>query len=149
MRVPLDREQMMRINFVGPPQTFPLLPFREVLAGARQNRPLPQLDGAAVLIGVTAGSQQDYHATPYGNNYARLFYSTSPGLMSGPEVHAHTLATLHDRAFITTPWFLHPVPFQAQAQAQQEADMLRMLEAKQHSEQQHCPGRTEGRGLLL
>jgi adenylate cyclase len=31
--------------------------------------------------------------------------------MSGPEVHANVLATLHDRAFITTPWWLSSLPW--------------------------------------
>jgi class 3 adenylate cyclase/CHASE2 domain-containing sensor protein len=109
--IPLDEEQKLRINFVGPPGSFPLLPFGEVLGAARAGRPLPELQGKVVLIGVTARDQQDYHATPYANHYAAYLSASPPGLMSGTEVHAHVLATLHDRAFITTPAWLHPLPW--------------------------------------
>src|SRR5207245_1969923 len=58
-RIPLDSEQMLRINFVGPPERFVPMPSREVLDAARHNRPLPQLAGATVLIGLTDRTQQD------------------------------------------------------------------------------------------
>jgi len=108
--IPLDGEQELRINFVGPPGSFPVVSFREVLEGARQGRPWPELKGAVVLIGVTARGQQDYHATPFDNQYARFWPSRTGGLMAGTEVHAHLLATLQDRAFIRTPWWLAPLP---------------------------------------
>ena len=31
--------------------------------------------------------------------------------MTGPELHANIVATLHDRAFITTPWWLASLPW--------------------------------------
>jgi CHASE2 domain-containing sensor protein len=94
--LPLDDEQKLRINYVGPPGTFPPVPFHEVLAAAREGRPLPQMRDAVVLIGVSARGQQDYHATTYGNHYARAAAATESGLMSGTELHAHILATLAD-----------------------------------------------------
>ncbi len=110
-RIPTDSEGKMRINFVGPPGTFPVIPFREALAAAREKRPLPiSVDKAVVIIGVTARSMQDYHSTPYSNHYARYESSPTPERMSGPELHANTLATLEDRAFIVTPWWLSRVP---------------------------------------
>jgi adenylate cyclase len=109
--IPLDNEQLMRINFVGPPETFAPVPFHEVLEAARQHRELPQLRGATVLIGLTDRTQQDYHATPFANNYARYVSTFSPGLMAGTEIHAHILATLQDHAFITTPWWLQSFPW--------------------------------------
>jgi adenylate cyclase len=108
--VPLDADQKLRINFAGPPGSFPVLPFHQVLDAARENRPLPELRGAIVIIGVTAGGQQDYHPTPYANYYARYLSAQEPGQMAGPEIHAHIIATLHDRAYITTPIWLTPLP---------------------------------------
>src|SRR5205814_760927 len=65
---------------------------------------------AVVIIGVTARSMQDYHATPFANHYARYESAPAPGRMSGPELHAHVLATLHDGAYVTTPRWLAQVP---------------------------------------
>jgi class 3 adenylate cyclase/CHASE2 domain-containing sensor protein len=105
--VPLDEDQKLRINFVGPPKTFPSLPLGQVLAAARAGQRLSDLSGSIVIIGVTARSQQDYHATPYDNNYARSLYTGSAGLMAGSEIHANIIATLFDRAYITAPpWYV-------------------------------------------
>jgi hypothetical protein len=58
--VSLDDEQRLRINFVGPPDSFPMIPFHEALTAARAGTPLPQdVGGALVIIGVTAHDQQD------------------------------------------------------------------------------------------
>jgi adenylate cyclase len=110
--VPLDAEQKLAINFVGPPRSFfPVLPFRDVLAAARGGPPLPHdLAGATVLVGVTARSQQDYHETPYANTYFRPPSSTDAPLMSGPEIHAHVLATLLDRAYLVPLTWLASLP---------------------------------------
>jgi class 3 adenylate cyclase/CHASE2 domain-containing sensor protein len=107
--VPLDGEGLMRINYVGPPGSFRVVPFRDVLAAAKaKSPPDPALAGAIVIVGVTARGQQDYHATPYANNAFRALPAGGRGLMSGPELHANVLATLADRAFITTPAWLSP-----------------------------------------
>lgn len=110
--VPLDAQGRLRINFVGSPEAiFPVVPFHAALDAARAGRPLPaDVRGAVVLIGATARTLQDHHATPYANHYARYEATPAPGLMAGVELHANLLATLHDRAFITTPWWLAPVP---------------------------------------
>jgi class 3 adenylate cyclase len=102
-RIPLDDEQKFRINFAGPPGTFPVMPLREALAAASGGKKMPEFSGSIVIIGVTARSQQDYHATPFANNFGRSFYSSSSGLMSGTEIHAHVIATLQDRAYIVAP----------------------------------------------
>jgi CHASE2 domain-containing sensor protein len=68
--IPLDEKQRLRINFAGPPGRFETLSFRDVLKDAKEGQPLPQLQGAVVLIGVTARGGQDVHATPYANHYA-------------------------------------------------------------------------------
>jgi adenylate cyclase len=109
--IPVDAEGRMRINFVGPPGVFPVVPFGDALAAADAGAPFSaQVRGAVVIIGVTARTMQDYHATPFANNYARYEAAPAPGRMSGPELQAHLLATLHDRAFVTTPWWLTLIP---------------------------------------
>jgi adenylate cyclase len=108
--LPVEEDGTLRINYLGPPGTVPVVSFKEVLADARQGRQRPELDGAVAIIGVTARSQQDYHPTPYANHYARWLVRQEPGLMSGPEIHANILATLEDEAFIHTPWWLMPLP---------------------------------------
>jgi serine/threonine-protein kinase len=95
--VPLDDNQELAINFAGPPGRFRVLPLRDVLAASRRGQPLPEVKGAAVLLGVTAPGQGDFHATPY-----------SPEPMSGIELQANILATLHDRAFLRSPPALLP-----------------------------------------
>jgi adenylate cyclase len=97
--VPLDDEQRLRINFAGPPKRFKVIPFKDVLAAERDGRPMSELNGAIVIVGMTTKSQQDFHPTPYANQYANWF-SSQAGLMAGPEVHAHILATLEDRAYV-------------------------------------------------
>ncbi len=108
----LDGEQKLRINYVGPAGTFPRLPFRTVFEAAKHQRPLPEVKDAIVLIGLTAGSGQDYHATPFANHYARWLASSPPaGLMPGTEVQANIIATLHDQAYIRTPLSLAALPW--------------------------------------
>jgi adenylate cyclase len=104
--VPLDASQRLRVNFAGPPGSFPVVSFRDALAAARGGPPLARsLRGAAVIIGSTAGSQQDFHATPFANNYFRRSPAEIDGLMAGPELHANVFATLADGAYmVTMPW---------------------------------------------
>lgn len=109
--IPLDAEQKLRINFVGPPESYPVLSFRRVLELSRAGTALPNIAGASVIVGITARGQQDYHATPYANRFAQTFGSRGAGLMSGSELHAHILATLQDRFFIRTPSFLARWPW--------------------------------------
>ena len=109
--VPLDADQMMRINFVGPPGTFPRIPLSRALESARGRRPMPEARGAIAIIGSTGPGGQDVHNTPYSNRYADYFHRMGGGLMSGPELHANIVATLYDRASITTPWWLSSLPW--------------------------------------
>jgi class 3 adenylate cyclase/CHASE2 domain-containing sensor protein len=117
--VPLDDSGWLRINFLGPPGTVPELSFAKILEAARASGPPPDdhrgrpadLDGAVVIVGATAHSLGDYHATPYANGALPALLDTRPRLMSGPELHANVIATLADGAFITTPWWLAPLPW--------------------------------------
>jgi CHASE2 domain-containing sensor protein len=98
--IPVDAGRHLRINYLGPPGTFRPLPFRDVLAAAREGRPLPEVRGAVVLVGVTARDQQDFHATPYTGHRAH-----GANAMTGLELQANVLATLGDGAFLrSAPW---------------------------------------------
>ena len=109
-RIPLDATGRCASTSPGRPAASPCCPFRGCWRPPA-GRPLPELEGAVVLIGLTARSQQDAaHATPYANHYARYLSVQTPGLMSGTEIHAHILATLWDGAYVTTPWWLSPLP---------------------------------------
>jgi adenylate cyclase len=111
--VPLDDEGRLPINYVGPPGTIPAVSFGAVLDVARGQggaAPLQDVRDALVIVGVTARSQGDYHATPYANANWRAFWAPGPGLMAGPEIHANLVATLGDGAYIVTPWWLTALP---------------------------------------
>jgi len=104
--IPLDADAMLTINFVGPPATFPAATLSEALDAAGQQQPMPMARGAIVIIGIISQGSQDVHNTPFSNRYADYVHREGGGLMSRPELHANIVATLHDRAFITTPWWL-------------------------------------------
>jgi adenylate cyclase len=115
--IPLDAEGMLRINYVGPPGSIDSIPFEAVLDAARSGPPLArELRGATVLIGTVGRLDPDRHATPYLNRslvqiLRRDWLGHQPELMSGVEIHAQVIATLADRAFIITPWWLSPLPW--------------------------------------
>jgi class 3 adenylate cyclase len=101
----------MRVNYVGPPGSFEVIPLSQVLEYERDGRPMPQLAGAVVIAGVTGPGLQDRHPTPYANGAARVLTARPAGLTSGSEVHADVIATIHDRAFLTRPWWVEPIPW--------------------------------------
>ncbi|MGE3805638.1 MAG: CHASE2 domain-containing protein [Gemmataceae bacterium] len=109
--IPLDSQQRLRINFVGPAGTIPEMSFWKVLAAARAQRSMPELHGAIVLIGVTDWTDEDLVAVPFSNNTAQLFSGQSGGLMGATEVHANIISTLIDRAFILRPPVLNSFGF--------------------------------------
>jgi adenylate cyclase len=106
--IPLERERLL-INFLGPPGTVHEVPFCQVLDASRGG---PQIDfeGAVVIIGVTARSQQDIHATPYANKSILQSSSSVPLLMSGPELHGSIVTTILDRAYIRRLGWLTSLP---------------------------------------
>jgi CHASE2 domain-containing sensor protein len=108
--VPLDQDGMMRINYIGPPGTIPICSFKDVLADAGVRRKRPEWEGAIVIIGLTARSHRDYHATPFANSYTSWLGREEPGLMSGLELQANILATFEDEAYLRTPLLLSPLP---------------------------------------
>ncbi|HTE18779.1 MAG TPA: adenylate/guanylate cyclase domain-containing protein, partial [Armatimonadota bacterium] len=112
-RIPVDAEQMLRINYVGPPGSFRTVSFLKLLDRATEPGALPdpQWERTMVILGVTARSQQDFHATPFGSAYFRRLFVPEPTLMSGAEIQAHIVATLADRAYVTTPVWLTTLPW--------------------------------------
>ena len=79
------------IDFRGGPGTFPSYPFASVLRGAV---PAAALRGKIVIVGATAPSLQDLHATP----------TSGSDLMVGPEVQANALWTaLHGNPLHMAP----------------------------------------------
>ena len=67
---PQPTAEQLRINFVGPPGTFTVRSFQDVLKAAEKHETLlakGDFEGKIVLIGVTARTQQNRHATPYSN----------------------------------------------------------------------------------
>ena len=69
--VPLDAQQRLRIDFIGPLGTVPVIPLRDVLFSVKGVRPLEViLDGAIVIVGDVTRGQHDYHVTAFAN---RLF----------------------------------------------------------------------------
>jgi CHASE2 domain-containing sensor protein len=109
--IPLDAEQTLRIDFVGPPGTFRPLRFGDVLADARANLSVPEAKGAVVIIGLTGLRGQDEQSTAYANAFARSLCGRHPELMAGSELQANVLATLLDRAYITEPGWRFLLPF--------------------------------------
>lgn len=107
--IPADSEARMRINWLGPPGTVPELRFRDLLAAHRDGYDTDILRGKIAIIGATARDIQDYHPTPFSNQYIDFRANDRSFLMSGVEIHANAVATLSDRAFISTPWWLTPV----------------------------------------
>jgi adenylate cyclase len=106
--IPLEADGTLRINYVGPPGSIRTVAFREVLAAAKQpagqhaqNTPFKD---AIVLIGSTVGAFKDSYPTPYSEQTILRLQPVK--MMPGVEVNANVVATLLDRAFITTPWWL-------------------------------------------
>jgi HD-GYP domain-containing protein (c-di-GMP phosphodiesterase class II) len=80
------------LDFRGPPETIPTYSFSMLLAGHVDPE---RLRGRVVVIGATAPTLHDQHATPEGRE-----------LMSGPEVQANAIWTvLHGLPLrVTPPW---------------------------------------------
>jgi len=110
-RIPLDEDHNLRINFVGPSGTFPVVPFGSVLEAAREKRALPEFHpGTIVLIGITAWTDQDLEAVPFNNNNCYLVPDEVPRLMAVTEIHANIISTLVDRAYIRSPPWRSSLP---------------------------------------
>lgn len=96
MEVPTVRDRTIAINFAGPPETFPMISLSDFLIAAdRGDR--EQLSkwvkGKIVLLG--SDSKSDRFDTPFYSLFKGDKWTT-PGV----EVHANTVHTLIDRAFL-------------------------------------------------
>ncbi len=105
-RVPLDSNDAIAINFVGPPGSFRTIPFWRVLRQATSgekhltNDELDSLREAVVILGDVTRAGGDQHLTPYAHRFLSVRPRMMSGLMNGPEVHANVVATLWDQRYI-------------------------------------------------
>lgn len=112
VQIPVDNDDRVLINYRGPAGTIPRVSFKTVLDAARDAKgaggDAMYWRNKIVLIGTTTVAGPDQLATPFSTpSLARLLWARQePQLMPGVEIHANTIATLADRAFITTPWWL-------------------------------------------
>lgn len=101
LRIPYPDGQM-RINFYGPPATFPRMPFWKVVAGDFQPQ---EVKGKIVLIGAAAPSLHDYYQTPFTTKTVALLgkerADDARGVrMDGFEIHANAIQTILDASYI-------------------------------------------------
>lgn len=101
---PQSAPENLRINYAGPPGTFHTVSFRKVLEtienqGGKSGWGRKRFQDKIVLIGVTARTQQDRHATPYSNRAFHVAPKLGAEMMAGVEIHANILSTLLDDAF--------------------------------------------------
>lgn len=83
--VPTDGWNRMLVNFIGPPNTFPVIPYHQVLSGSF---PPDYFQGKIVLVGATALGLHDYYFTPFSQDQ-----------MPGIEFHANVLQTLMNKNY--------------------------------------------------
>ncbi len=84
-------QDVPRIGFVGPPNTFRRLSMARFLQPrAEQDKDIQALKGKVVIVAYEPAATQDVHPTPYA-----LSLWLWPGHdMSGPEIHANIIETL-------------------------------------------------------
>lgn len=95
--VPVD-DRKMRINYAGPPDTFPRISLIDFVSAARAGnwrQVRDWVDGSAVLVGVDSIS--DRHPTPFFTTFQGARWSSS-----GVEIHANTVRTLLTGEFLAT-----------------------------------------------
>jgi len=95
--------QLVPINYVGPPASFPYVHFSDLtgtLTSQRVTELRKQLAGKIVLIGASYTGCNDFHITPFFQP------GHETGRMAGIEIHANTLATLLDQRPLhsLSPW---------------------------------------------
>jgi adenylate cyclase len=81
--VPMERDGSVRINFSGPPATFPIIPYIRILEG---KFPLDAVKDKIILVGATTEAADSFF-TPF---YSRLLPETSR-TMPGVEIHANAV----------------------------------------------------------
>jgi adenylate cyclase len=100
LRIPY-RDGRMRINFYGPPATFPRIPFWKAVKGELTPE---EVCGKIVLIGASAPSLHDYYQTPYTERAVMALTGQTEKMrgirMDGFEIHANAIQTILDRSFV-------------------------------------------------
>lgn len=86
--IPTDENGQMRINYLGPPKTFPHYSVTDILHG---RMPAGTFTGRIVIVGATAVGTHDLRATPL-----------SP-VFPGVEIHANIIDTMLTGRFINKP----------------------------------------------
>jgi adenylate cyclase len=86
IRIPVDEEGRMMVNYVGPVGTFPYVQAADVLSGKVSQK---RFDGKVVFIGLTEGDKAGFHATPYSPKSPRV------------DITANAVATVLDRQYVT------------------------------------------------
>jgi len=95
--IPSDRDNTFLINYVGPPRTFPQIPYHKVLRG---EVPPDTFRDKIVLVGAVSSTLMDSFVTPF---FSPLY---SNELMAGVEVHANAIDTALTGRYLTraAPW---------------------------------------------
>jgi len=95
--IPSDRDNTFLINYVGPPRTFPQIPYHKVLRG---EVPPDTFRDKIVLVGAVSSTLMDSFVTPF---FSPLY---SNELMAGVEVHANAIDTVLTGRYLTraAPW---------------------------------------------
>lgn len=100
LRIPYQ-DGRMRINFYGPPATFPRIPFWKAVRGELSP---DEIRGRVVLIGASAPSLHDYYQTPYTEKVVMALTGQTEKMrgirMDGFEIHANALQTILDRSYV-------------------------------------------------
>lgn len=100
------KEGKMLINYGGAEGYFQTVPFLDAYDAEEGTQSIDWKD-KIVLIGETYSTSPDRRPTPFNNQSLTCILLGNPvPWMPGVEIHAHTIQTLLDRKFITTPLFL-------------------------------------------
>jgi adenylate cyclase len=84
--VPVDDMKSMRINYAGPPGTYTMISYADIIQG---NFDPELVKFKTVLVGMTATGEPDSYVTPI-----------SPLKMYGVEIHANAMATIFDESYL-------------------------------------------------
>jgi len=90
--IPLNARDAVTIDYAGPPQTVPTIPFHDVYY---KTADMSVFKGRVVYIGSTSDILHDNHAVPFAPG----------GDMPGVEAHAHFLDTLLSGLYLWSPPF--------------------------------------------
>lgn len=100
LRIPYP-DGRMRINFYGPPGSFPRLSFWRAVTG---DLTPDEVQGKIVLIGASAPSQHDNYQTPYTEKLVIALTGQTERMrglrMDGFEIHANAIQTILDQRYV-------------------------------------------------